>query len=205
MELAGISTELGTAFGVGILYVVTEVGKWIKTRKPLRNMKDNVDSILTVTNEFNSKIETIEKDIKDVKKEVMFNGGTSMKDKLVDLINLNEARFHINQNMNPQPIYNTNKMGEWTFANYAVADLFGMHYTEMLGTNWLKAVGTNQHDREKIYNAWIESVKDGIPFSYEFDVTNQMTKEVFKCVSTARSQRNKDGDVILYLGTITKL
>ena len=203
------ATEIGTVMGAGFLYVVAEIAKWVKSRKGNIEVKSNIAEILEGQKVFhdniNAKISSIEKDMADVRKELSYNGGSSMKDQINEMKGLQEARFYTQQNQNPTPLYNCNKVGECTFSNTALANLFGMHYTEMLGKGWLAAIGETQAEREAVYEEWISSVKNDLPFACDYTVVNQKTKEIFKCRSKAEAQRKKDGEVMFYLGTVQKI
>lgn len=193
-----LTTEMGTVLGAGALYILAEVGKWLKNRKSTTAVKTGVSEVL-------GSIKALESDIREIKKELTYNGGSSLKDQINEMKGLQEARFYTQQNQQPTPIYNCNKIGDCTFSNTALSELFGMHYTEMLGKGWLAAIGENQVDREAVYDEWINSVKNDLPFEREYTVVNQKTKEKFRCRTKAEAQRKKDGEVMFYLGTVTKI
>lgn len=197
---------MGTVMGAGILYIFTEVAKWLKSRKSNIEVKSNVSEILEGQKIFhdniNTKVASIEKDISEVKKELTYNGGSSLKDQINEIKGLQEARFFTQQNQNVTPIYNCDKMGDCTFSNTALANLFGMHYTEMLGKGWLAAIGEDQAEREMVFENWMCSVKNDLPFEMEYIVVNQKTHEKIKCRTKAEAQRKKDGEVMFYLGTV---
>lgn len=203
------ATEIGTVMGAGFLYVVAELAKWFKSRKSNIEVKSNVAEILEGQKAFhdniNNEVASIKNDMAAVKKELTYNGGSSLKDQINEMKGLQEARFFTQQNQNPTPLYNCNKMGECTFSNTALAELFGMHYTEMLGKGWLAAIGETQVERENVYEEWINSVRNDLPFEREYTVVNQKTKEKILCRSKAEAQRKKDGEVMFYLGTVQKI
>lgn len=201
--------EIGTVMGAFVLYIVAEVTKWIKSRKGKLEVKDNVAEILLAQKSFHAKfddeISTIKEDITSVKKELTYNGGSSLKDQINEMKGLQEARFFWQQNIQEEALFNCDKMGDCTFSNKALCELFGMHYTEMSGKGWLKAIGETQHEREDAYNAWISSIRNQLPYEYQYTVVNQKTGAKIKCIAKAEAMRNKSGEVMYYIGTVNKM
>lgn len=215
--------EIGTIMGAFVVYIGAEILKWYKSRKTTKVVRDNVEEILKGQNVFHDKINNdvseiksqvskMESDIKDVRKEVMFNGGHSMKDQLSKVQNnlsemqgLQEARFFAQQNQQLTATYNCDVKGNCTFSNTALSNLFGMHYSEMIGKGWLRAIGLSQSERESVYEEWMNAVRNDLPFECIYNVVNQKTGDQYKCKTKADAQRKKDGTVMFYLGTVIKI
>lgn len=202
-----VPSEVGVAIAAGVVWAINEVRKHRDTKKDVHQKKNMLDNILDqqaqLRKDFENEMEKVKSDIKALRSEFKPNGGSSGRDLWDEMKGLQQAQFHAQLNQVKTPIYLCDKKGNCTFANSALSTLFGLHYKDMLGRGWLKAIGRNQTEREEVWNSWIASVERDIPFVREYEVINQRTGKDNICITQAEAQRRKDGDVMFFLGTVT--
>lgn len=91
--------------------------------------------------------------------------------------------------------------GACTAANEPLCELFGLDSSEFLGFGWLAAI----EDRLAVYQDWIRSVTNGLPFSREYDAVNKRTGERVHCRSKAYAVLASDGTVVCYVGYVERI
>lgn len=147
-----------------------------------------------------------------VYKEIKPNSGSSLYDKITQISNeLKQARSDIHlqshitrqiRNDMPNLLYcEFDKSGRMVFANRNLQTLVGMDEDEILNMGWISFF--DEKERDIVYNRWIESVKNKIPFQATFSLKKQGAIEEYLMKIEPLSGL-KDEDILYYTGKITK-
>lgn len=143
------------------------------------------------------------KDVREmVKRELTANGGSSMKDALIqtrDMAAIASARANALSNHSKFCMYECDPHGRCTFANAALCELFGLDSGAMLDHGWLSAIV--DEERAAAADAWTKAVKENTPYSWTYHIRNQRTKEVILC-STSAQPVNAGGKIIAFTGSV---
>lgn len=134
-------------------------GAWVKVVKPiLKSQKEKKEQFNRIVNDLHS-------DLKSVKYELTYNGGGSIKDaihriegKLIDLSESQKLTLNI-QNV---PYWLSDNKGECTYASPALCKIMGRSEDEIKGNSW--ATWLIQEDKERIFESWMFSVENKVPF-----------------------------------------
>lgn len=92
--------------------------------------------------------------------------------------------------------------GKCIWTNDHLNEVFGLDSSEMKGNGWLQAI--DEHDRERVYNTWVYSIKNKIPYSCDYKIKNQRDDSIINVDATAISVYNEENEIICYVGYITK-
>lgn len=187
----------------GFLY-----GGWKMLISPIRSIK----TVLTEnTGKLNRAIDTIDNDllpfVRSMTEKFSKNSGKSIKDQ-IDRIDentkLSELRIKlIATNLVTTGIFECAPDGTCIWVNRALADMFGMERQEMLENGWLLAV--NDEERAEVWDEWVYSIQNHIPYEAEYTVHNKKTKENFKVRVMAIANKADSGKILGYFGTVIKL
>jgi len=127
--------------------------------------------------------------IKQIKSELTFNGGGSIKDAVWDVRNgmaeLNKRLDSIQQdqhvalNLQGLAFWISNEKGECVFASTNLCKLVGRTESEILGNNWIAWV--IPEDKERVFEAWQFSIENKSPFDerYTFKKADGTLQEVW--------------------------
>lgn len=130
----------------------------------------------------------------------------SLNEQIADLrevVQLSSLRWRVTWQLSDFGVYETAADGSCTFANPALCDLFGLSETEMLGNGWLRAVGRNQTERQKIWQDWQDSVHQDIPYRAEYWIKPRNGKEISYCVTYAEALRSPvTGKILIFHGVV---
>ncbi len=144
-----------------------------------------------------------DKTLLQIKGQVFPNGGMSMCDRIDRVLVLAkkaERRSLILAENSPIPTFECDETGQCVWVNTALADLFGMDKSDLLGTHWLKAIHSD--DKVRVWNAWQEAIRLRIPYSMEYTIVNQRTGERCRCAAQADIPQLADGHIIFIHGTV---
>lgn len=147
-----------------------------------------------------------DKILSDIKAQIYPNGGASLSDRLDRVLTLAkkaERRSLILSESSDVATFECDESGYCIWGNSALAHLFGMERSELLGTKWLTAI--DSHDRAKVWSAFQEAIKSRIPYSCEYVVVNQETGERTKCFASAEIPQATDGKIIFIHGTVVPM
>lgn len=193
-----LGENLVTIMSIVLTYITGSIIVWWKGRKAKKEVKSGVETIV-------DKMKTMEKNVSDIKNELSFNGGHSLKDVVHEMKGMQDARFYIQMNQKEKPLFTCDHDGKLDFANNAMSELFGMHYKEMLDKDFMKAIGETQNERDQFFTLFVNSIKNESPFEYTVVVTNQRSKHKTNCIVILNAQRKKTGQVMFYYGEIKVL
>ena len=201
-ELLG---ALQTAVAVALTFITAEFVKWQKTRKSRADINISLTKMVSGIAENKQAIHSIKGDIEAIRKEVTFNGGSSLKDEVYRISGETDAFLAIKMNSDNEAVYICDRDGFCTFANDKLCELFGMNYHEMLGNGWLAAVGKNQYEKDRCYTEWRQSVEKSIPYSTEYTLINQKTHEEANCRTHAIAIYSRKGEILFYKGVVAEI
>lgn len=153
------------------------------------------------------KLDSIDLFLKDIKKELAYNGGNTLKDavtKSLELITLLKLKFTYQMSTSEVPMFECEPTeGRYIWVNNALCELFGLSHEEMLGFGWL--VGVKESEREDVYNHWNIALTKKIPYSWTYTVVNQKSGKEVKCRAGATTIVLSNGKILEYCGFITPL
>lgn len=189
-----MSGDMISIISAGLVILGNQLFNIIRTQ--LNNSKENV------------KLTQLILDVEVIKKEVLPNGGGSMKDKvnklnesITKIATLSEKKWHLQLDAMQTPIYVHDLNGECIYANDIMAELFQMPKHEFLKNGWISRI----KNKPQAFNNWNESVQKNIPYRDEYELVNDAGKVYAKC--TTRSELIKDASdtPLFYYGQITEV
>lgn len=187
---------------MGFLY-----GGWKMVVKPIRNIFTKIEELEKSVKEVSKEVLPV---IYSIKKEFSENSGKSIMDRILridDNTRLAELRSKlIASNLISTSILEFSREGNLVWCNKAFTELTGLDSDNLHGRNWLMCV--DEEARNHVVKLWNESMKENIPFESEFNIKNQKTHQVkqVKCQVFPHQSLKKDVDNILgYYGTIVVL
>lgn len=211
--------ELLSNLGIATTIISTIIGSiwaiWLKIIKPalkrkrelIHNREQNAEQMQDALNKLDR-----------VLKEVLPNGGSSLRDSLnrveknIDKIesnisNLNEKvdsledTHRISLNLQQIAFWISGKQGEITYASQAMCKLVKRVESEMLGNGWISCI--SHEDTKRISEAWESSVQEGRTFDEVYTFTSNGYS--VKVKGTAYHKKDSKGNYIGSYGTLTKL
>jgi PAS domain-containing protein len=175
----------------GLIYAF--ICKAMKKLQPYTNLTDHVESIGT--------------EIKEIKKELTYNSGTSLKD-LVNNIKsdvksnteltttiLNRQRWMLDNRS--EPIFETNKQGKFTWVNDSFIRLTDRGFKDLKDNNWINIL--DEDTRNDIANDWYLAVSSKRNFEHTVKIIDGKNN-VFQAKIVAH--RQEDGN---YIGTLNNI
>lgn len=180
--------------------------EWIA--KPIKNIAKEIDTHGTKINELSSLVDSKVLPIIDsLHREFSVNSGKSIKDQMNRIDNITrlaELRSKlIAGSLLSTGAYECDEVGNCTWTNLALQNLFGLSSEEMLGNGWLVAI--DDSDRADVWLSWQNSIKLGIPYEIVYTVNNRKTNQTFKCRASAITHKAIDGKILGYYGTVVRL
>lgn len=186
----GLCTALLAYFGVWKKIIQP----WMKSSSEKRDRMNNVVA----------HVEDIVTKLDKVSKELMPNGGGSIKDQIKQIANNvkiirieRDATFYLSKD----PMFKTDDKGYYVAVNTSLCQLIGVTEGELLGLGWLNYVSLE--DRDRVWEEWENIIKSGKEISTFFTIKNPESMEMIpvKC----RAVINRSGDsVISIIGSIEK-
>jgi PAS domain-containing protein len=176
---------------IGMFYFF--VCKAMKKLQPYTDLTHHVDSINT--------------EIRDIKKELTNNSGTSLKD-LVSKIRvdvksnteltttiLNRQRWMLDNRS--EPIFETNSKGKFTWVNDAFIRLTDRGFKDLKDNNWINIL--HEDIRRDVTTDWQSAVQSGRNFEYTVKIVDGKNN-CFQAKIVAHLQ--EDGN---YIGTLNNI
>lgn len=131
-----------------------------------------------------SGIESINKKIDIIFKEVTPNSGTSIKDKINKIEKSMEQNTELTYKIfnrqrwmfdsDSEPIFETDKQGKCVWANKAYINLVEKDLKDLLDNGWKNII---HHDfKESVYNEWDSCILDGRNFDMSYKIINTSGK-----------------------------
>jgi PAS domain S-box-containing protein len=192
--LIGLGTIIGVLYG-GLVWIIRPI------RKLATQTSQNITYNQRIVHDLDKRIIPF---IDSMTHEFNPNSGKSIKDQLNridDSIRLGELRSKmISNSLVTTGTYECNADGEVTWVNNAMADLFGMSKDEMLGRGWL--TGVKAGERHRVWDEWMETVDQDIPYEAEYTVVNQKTRNETPIRTVAVAHKNLDSQILGYYGTM---
>jgi PAS domain S-box-containing protein len=145
--------------------------------------------------------------INSLEKEFSKNGGKSIKDqinRIDDAVSLAELRSKmIASNLLSTGAFECDAAGNYTWANKAACDMFGLSFEEFIGKGWLTSVIDDE--RANVWKTWIEAINLDIPYEVEYTIVNRQTHVSFRVRVVAIPHKTVDKKILAYYGTIVKV
>jgi PAS domain S-box-containing protein len=169
-------------------------------------VKTDVAAVKTDVTAVTDRVKKIEPAIEKVQKELVPNGGKSLRDAIDEI----ERRGIITDGLvrtrfegDTLASYECNAKGKCTYASTALADLFGINPEDFLGNGWLSAV-KGQDERMRVWQNWQQAVAEGVPYSDTYQVVLPHG-ETIRVRTYTRAVKDKKGEVVCYFGVVTPL
>jgi PAS domain S-box-containing protein len=167
----------------------------------------NVSSKIKPYKDIGEKISNIEKKMEYVHKELSYNSGTSIKDKIckiqetsnknIQLVNsvLCKQRWLLDNK--PEPIFETDDKGLFTWVNESFIRLVKRGKDDLLGSKWKIII--SEEERDSCYKHWEEAIEEKRNFEQTIFITDKKgQKYSCKCVASLQ----EDGK---YIGTFSDI
>ncbi len=113
-----------------------------------------------------------------------------------------EQRFHILAQVSPVGIFRTDAAGSCIYVNERWREMAGMSEREAAGEGWARAL--HPQDRERVFREWQQAASGQHPFRTECRF-QRPDGTVTWLLAQAAAERDKQGDVVGYVGTITDI
>lgn len=175
VEEIGSLNAIYAAFLSLTLLALNSLLNWLRTKKPLAQQKETLDSVHS--------------ELQQVKDELKTNGGSSTKDIVIKTQNDVTTIFNHIKNLGWQqsttnvrietlmnhansPMFILNENGDYIFANTSMKQLYGMsEFPQRIGLNAAVDVKTRMRIRTDLDKA----LRNKEPFSDEFEIKNLLT------------------------------
>jgi len=190
--------KLIVTIGAGIAAIAAALKNLQKIQAALRAFWSYLVKTFT-TREMQRKnlelLQQLSKRVEDIYAETKTNGGATIKDALNRIESRQRVRFY----EDPQPSFEADQAGEFTWSNRAFIELTGRLPNEICGSGWINIV--SHIDRERIGQAWQEAISDERDFEEDFAIIADRKEIQISC----RAVRMVDGmqRVLGYWGTFT--
>ena len=133
-----------------------------------------------------------------------FGTNTDVTDQRIieDALKESESRFRLLADSMPQQIWTGDNEGNLNYFNEAVYQFSGLTFDEIKKDGWLQIV--HPDDKEENIIKWMHSIKTGEDFFLEHRFKHH-TGEYRWQLSRAIPQKNKEGEIQLWVGTSTDI
>ncbi|MBC5837786.1 PAS domain S-box protein [Flavobacterium muglaense] len=125
-----------------------------------------------------------------------------LKEKAEQEVFESEQRYHALTEVSPVGIFRTDVTGYTTFVNASWCEIAGLSFEKAIGNGWLDAV--HQDDKNRVVNAWEKATKVGEKGITEYRFVRP-DGSISWVMGQAIPERNKENEVIGYIGTITDI
>ncbi len=119
-----------------------------------------------------------------------------------DELNISVQKFRLLADSMPQFVWTGDTAGNLNYFNQSVFDYTGLSPAEIYLEGWLQIV--HPDDRAENIEKWIEAIQTGNDFIFEHRFKKN-TGEYRWQLSRAIAQRNKDGEIQMWVGTSTDI
>lgn len=113
-----------------------------------------------------------------------------------------EQRFATLAETAPVGIFRTDIQGNCVYGNERSFEMIGLSLGESIGAGWATAI--HPEDRDRVIAAWLSFVQQGIPYYCEHRF-QRPDSSVIWVLGQAISEKDVDGNIIGYIGTITDI
>lgn len=141
-------------------------------------------------------IDIIALNLQEVSKELMPNGGGSIKDQVKQISEdiktimiERDATFYLSK----EPMFKSDGNGYYSSVNYAMCQLCGVSENELLGLGWLNYIALE--DKDRVWEEWENIIESGKEISLYYSIKNPLTMELMfvKCKAVV----NRKGEQIV--------
>lgn len=102
----------------------------------------------------------------------------------------------------PVGIFRTDAVGNCIYVNKRWCQIAGLLPEEAMGEGWLQ--GLHPDDRDRVYQEWYDAAQENRPFDLEYRFQNREGKITW-CYGQAVAERDFNGEILGYVGTITDI
>ncbi|MFQ5587324.1 MAG: PAS domain S-box protein, partial [Nitrospiria bacterium] len=113
-----------------------------------------------------------------------------------------EARYRSIARISPVGIFRTDAQGRCTYVNQGWRRITGLSSEEAHGTGWVSAL--HPHDLKRVFGEWEQCAKENRDFNMEYDFLRK-DGHITHVFGQAKAERDDEGKVIAYVGTITDI
>jgi PAS domain-containing protein len=194
-----ISIILGSLASV-LLFWRRLQNKIIKIYNKHKNYTKSKHEIPETLKDIKYSISNIDNRLKNVEKEISFNGGSTMKDTLRIVKAEMEASFWLN----PRPSFRTTSNGVNVLVNEAYCHLCGVSSESLLKLNW-RNFADDEEQLDDYTRRWIESSKEFSQFSGKLKIKNYKNEYKGEWIIKIRPLgpiENNDKDDYLWHGSL---
>lgn len=178
-------------------------GVWTKIIKPW--FKESRDKRLKMANAI-SHIEVISNKLAEISKELVPNGGSSIKDQVkqiaqdVKIIMVErDSTFYLSK----EPLFKTDNEGYCVSANHTICAIFGVSQEEFQGLGWMNSI--LEQDKDRVIHEWENVIDSGKELSTYFSIKNPETEEIVNLKMKVIMNRCCDDKLISSIGTVEKV
>lgn len=151
----------------------------------------------------NKKLKPIKEDSEYTKHQVTKNSGTSLYDAVRRIeSSVDNLRGWLRgiQQINPHPVYETDKQGYYVWVNPAYSKAVGASPQDLTSRSWLSTVHSD--DKDMVKEEWDHAVECQGIFNASFRMINLVDGHMFEVKSTAYPIKADNGDLLGYIGTL---
>ncbi len=112
-----------------------------------------------------------------------------------------EKKYHVLTTVSPVGIFYTDANGYCLYVNDKWCEITGMSSIEAEGDGWMK--GLHPEDKSLVLSRWEKAAQENVPFKLEYRF--QANEHIRWVLGQATSQKDDEGSVIGYVGTITDI
>gem|GEM_PF-3863765 len=140
---------------------------------------------------------TVTRDIRDRKRS------EAQRAEAEQALRASESRYHSLAQIAPVGIFRTDLHGDCIYANERWHQFSGLSTAAILGQGWAEAI--HPDDRAQVFASWYQAVQSNQPFQTECRFQHVTTGQTSWILAQATAERNPDGSIIGYVGTITDI
>ncbi len=201
LDIIQIGKVAGALSAIGVVGKAAHHWVWCPARRAYVNLRDTLAMVPGIVDQ-----------VAEIKREVLPNGGGSMRDVVNDTRRIAEASaedIHHHTQVHWATlhdarcgIFETNADGEAIKINHMLNRLLGRASDELLGNNWVRSIA--EHDRERVTEEWNNAIK----FEREMEIVGEFEHSdgtTFKALVRARVTRKRNGDIDGWTFILTKL
>lgn len=191
MEISDWFKILGGVITLIVGYFWKRIIKFFKQQKTIYKEKKKISHFLN-NDGYNI--------LKDIEKKF----GKEIANTIIDFMRKSKSyndntdvRLNMLENELGIGIYVCNADGKCVYANRILCEMFGLPLNKMQGSGWLEPV----IDKKKVYDDWVFSFKNGIPYNTEYDI--EVNGTIKTIITKAEEEKTEDSNIVLgYIGWV---
>lgn len=147
------------------------------------------------------RFESLQKDIEIIRKELTTNGGSSIKDAIIEIkkyLKSESIKTNILLNESEIMAYHCNEKGQTVWVSDTLAKLYKMAPQDMYGNGWMKALHVD--DVEKVAEHYEYCLKNKIPYKDNYRiVSNNFPQEL---ETSSQYIHGSNGEILGLVGIV---